>query len=108
MGVTKSDKFTEEQNRLASIAKALGHPARIAIIQQLKEKDACNCGDFVKEIGLAQPTISQHLKELRNVGIIKGTVEGTSVCYCISHDTWKECRELFAEWFNVDLGCSCC
>lgn len=92
MGLTKSEIFTEEQNQLATIAKVLGHPARIAIIQHLFKLNSCVCGDLVNEIGLAQPTISQHLKELKKVGIIKGTIEGTSVCYCINPSTWKEIK----------------
>src|SRR5690554_7298696 len=79
MGLTKSEIFTEEQNKMALIAKAFGHPARIAIIQHLFKINSCVCGDLVNEIGLAQPTISQHLKELKNLGIIKGSIEGTSV-----------------------------
>ena len=83
MGLTKSDIFTDEQNKLADLAKVLVHPARIAILQHLIKVNACIGGDLVNEIGLAQPTISQHLKELKRVGIIQGTIEGTSICYCI-------------------------
>ncbi len=83
MGVTKTALFTKEQNDLANMAKALAHPARIAILQYLIRKNACVCGDLVDELGLAQATTSQHLKELKNVGIIQGTIEGVSVCYCI-------------------------
>ena len=72
MGVTKSEKFTPQQNDLAKIAKVLGHPARIAILQHLFKINSCVCGDLVNEIGLAQPTISQHLKELKNLKLIKG------------------------------------
>ena len=86
MGLTKSDIFTKQQNEIASIAKVLGHPARIAILQYLQKKEGCICGDLVGEIGLAQPTISQHLKEMKNIGIIKGSISGTSVCYCIDYD----------------------
>ncbi len=83
MGLIKSEIFTEEQNRLAALAKGLGHPARIAIVQHLLKVQTCICGDLVEEIGLAQPTISQHLKGLKQIGLLKGRVEGTSVCYCI-------------------------
>ena len=83
MGLTKTEIFTTEQNTIAQMAKALGHPARIAILQHLIKINSCICGDLVDEIGLAQPTISQHLKELKNAGLIKGNIEGTSVCYCI-------------------------
>ena len=87
MGVTKNDIYTKEQNDLSAIAKALGHPARIAIIQKLIESKTCICGDLVEDIGLAQATVSQHLKELKSSGIIKGNVEGTSVCYCLDAET---------------------
>lgn len=83
MGATNTENFTERQNAIASLAKALGHPARIAIIEYLIKADACICGDIVNELPLAQPTISQHLKELKNAGLIKGSVEGNSICYCV-------------------------
>ena len=102
MGITKSEKFTEEQNQIANIAKAFAHPARVAILQQLFKMDACICGDLVSEIGLAQPTISQHLKELKNLGLIKGTIEGTSVCYCINEEVWKTSKELLMAFLNQD------
>ena len=109
MGLTKSEIFTEEQNQLATIAKVLGHPARIAIIQHLFKLNSCVCGDLVNEIGLAQPTISQHLKELKKVGIIKGTIEGTSVCYCINPSIWKEIKTLLSSFLNLDMNNqSCC
>ena len=85
MGLTKSAHFTEQQNELANIAKALGHPARIAIVEYLLKVNTCICGDIVGELPLAQPTISQHLKELRSAGINKGSVEGASVCYCLDN-----------------------
>lgn len=100
MGVTKSEIFSDKQNRLAAMMKALAHPARIAIVQHLIKANACINGDLVEELGLAQPTISQHLKELKNAGLIQGTIEGTSVCYCIEPKTWalyqKEIGALFA------------
>src|ERR1700740_1663700 len=97
MGLTKTEIFTDEQNRLAVQLKAIAHPARIAILQQLIKANACICGDLVEELGLAQPTISQHLKELKNAGLIQGTVEGTSVCYCISPKGWSVFRNGFAD-----------
>ena len=83
MGLVKADLFSTEQNRIASMAKVLGHPARIAILQYLVKRGTCVNGSLVEELGLAQATISQHLWELKNAGLIQGTVEGTSVCYCI-------------------------
>ena len=73
MGATKTDHFTDNQNQLAVIAKALGHPARIAIMEYLLKVDTCICGDIVSELPLSQPTVSQHLKELKNAGLIKST-----------------------------------
>ena len=90
MGLTKTEIFTDQQNRIAVFAKAFAHPARVAILQQLFRTDSCICGDLVDEIGLAQPTISQHLKELKQLGLIKGIIEGTSVCYCINKENWTE------------------
>ena len=90
MGVTKSEIFTKKQNKLATMLKALAHPARIAILEHVINSRSCICGDLVEELGLAQATISQHLKELKTAGIIKGTVEGTSVCYCINDKIWKQ------------------
>ncbi len=89
MGASKSAHFTDEQNRIANLLKALAHPARIAIVEHLLEARACICGDLVEVLPLAQPTISQHLKELKAAGIIQGTVEGTSVCYCLSESGIK-------------------
>lgn len=90
MGVTKTEHFSVEQNQIADIAKALGHPARIAIMEFLLRTDACICGDIVNELPLSQPTVSQHLKELKSVGLIKGNIEGTAICYCINSDTIQQ------------------
>ncbi|NCO63804.1 MAG: helix-turn-helix transcriptional regulator [Flavobacteriales bacterium] len=100
MGLTKTEIFTNEQNTIAQIAKALGHPARVAILQHLIKISSCICGDLVDEIGLAQPTISQHLKELKNIGIIKGNIEGTSVCYCINEEKWADIETIFMSFLN--------
>ena len=82
MGATKTEHFTDKQNEIATLAKALGHPARIAIMEYLLKVDTCICGDIVNELPLAQPTVSQHLKELKEAGLIKGDIEGAKVCYC--------------------------
>lgn len=95
MGVTKSDLFTEAQNELALAAKAFAHPARIAIIEFLLKSNSCINGDLVNELGLAQATISQHLRELKDIGIIQGTIEGTRVSYCINPQRWNEIQEKF-------------
>ena len=99
MGLVKTDLFTAEQNRLAALAKVLGHPARIAILQYLVKKGTCVNGSLVEELGLAQATISQHLRELKDAGLITGTVEGTSVCYCIEPKAWARAEAAFAKLF---------
>lgn len=103
MGITKTEIFTDKQNQIALFAKVFGHPARVAILQYLFRKDSCICGDLVDEIGLAQPTISQHLKELKHLGLIKGNVEGTSVCYCIDKQKWTEMKGLISQFLDQDL-----
>src|SRR3954471_2921070 len=109
MGATKSDLFTKEQNDIANMAKALAHPARIAILQYLVKKNACVCGDLVDELGLAQATTSQHLKELKTAGLIQGNIEGASVCYCIDPKVWKQYQLLFAAFFKEPVtDKSCC
>ena len=90
MGISKSAHFNEQQNSLANIAKALGHPARIAIVEYLLNQKECICGDIVSELPLAQATVSQHLKELKSAGIIKGSIEGNSICYCLNEETISE------------------
>ena len=109
MGLTKTSLYTASQNELASLAKALAHPARIAILQHLLKTPQCITGDIVEEIGLAQATISQHLKELKSTGIIQGTIEGTSVCYCIDDQRWKEIQQLLQDFFqSYQEGMECC
>ncbi len=100
MGVTRTDLFTEKQNAIANIAKAIAHPARVAIIQHLLEKNACINGDLVEELGLAQATISQHLRELKEIGIIQGTIEGVRVSYCINPQKWQEIQKAFNHLFD--------
>jgi predicted transcriptional regulator len=108
MGATKTEIFTEKQNKLAQMLKAIAHPARIAILQQLLKTNACICGQLVDELGLAQATISQHLKELKNVGLIKGTIEGTSVCYCIDEKVWNRYKKELENFFVPYDGSHCC
>ncbi|MBL4710202.1 MAG: winged helix-turn-helix transcriptional regulator [Flavobacteriales bacterium] len=110
MGLVKSEIFTHQQNLLASFAKVLGHPARIAILQHIFKSESCICGDLVEEIGLAQATISQHLKELKTIGLIKGNIEGTSVCYCINPEAWSSMKIVLFDFLNKDLNreSNCC
>jgi predicted transcriptional regulator len=105
MGLTKTEIFTEEQNRLAVMLKAMAHPARIAILQQIINANACICGDLVDELGLAQATISQHLKELKNAGLIQGTIDGASVCYCIQPHAWNALQKEFNALFSSYNTC---
>ncbi len=100
MGATKTDHFTEQQNEIAILAKALGHPARVAIMEYLIKVDACICGDIVNELPLAQPTVSQHLKELKNAGLIKGTIEGNAICYCIDENVLVKLQTYFTGLFS--------
>lgn len=110
MGATKTDLFTPLQTELAALAKALGHPARIAILQEMLEKNTCQCGELVSTIGLAQPTVSQHLKELKQAGIIRGSIDGTRICYCIDAETWNRYKALFNTFFEQlkPFDDSCC
>ena len=96
MGATKTEHFTDKQNDIATLAKALGHPARIAIMEYLMKVDDCICGDIVNELPLSQPTVSQHLKELKNAGLIKGSVEGNAICYCIDEKALTKLQNYFA------------
>jgi len=110
MGITKADDFSVKDNRISKYAKALSHPARVAILNLLIKKQACICGDIVEELPLSQSTVSQHLKELKEAGLIKGDIEGTRVCYCIDEQEWKAAQgfinELFAGY--VPMKSSCC
>lgn len=109
MGLTKTEIFTAEQNQLAQWLKAMAHPARIAILQRIMASNTCICGDLVDELGLAQATISQHLKELKNAGIIQGTIEGVSVCYCINPEVWDLMAAQIGTFLNAYKGpVSCC
>ena len=107
MGASKTESFSPEQNEMASLFKALSHPARIAIVDYLLKVDSCICGDIVNELPLAQPTISQHLKELKNANIIKGTIEGTAICYCINPDTMAKIESHFG-MIRQKLKNKCC
>ncbi len=100
MGATKTEIFTAEQNELTVLLRALAHPARIAILQHIIKTNACICGSLVNALGLAQATISQHLKELKNAGLIQGTIEGASICYCIEPVMWNKIQHLLEDLFK--------
>lgn len=110
MGASKTEHFTEHQNQIALLAKAMGHPARIAILEFLLEAKSCICGDIVNELPLAQPTVSQHLKELKNAGLIKGNIEGNAICYCINEEGFEKIKAFFetvTSKSNSDLTNQC-
>lgn len=108
MGLTKTEGFTKTQLETAALAKALGHPARIAILQFLAQRSTCVCGDIVDELPLSQSTVSQHLKELKNLGLIKGEIEGPSVCYCIHQANWDKAKKLMNTFFEKNNPENCC
>ncbi len=110
MGLTKTARFSEEVNEISAFAKAIGHPARFAIIQYLLKRETCVCGDLVDVIDLAQATISQHLKALKEIGVIQGTVEGTSTCYCINLERWNFLKnQLQTELLSIEhCSVECC
>lgn len=107
MGLTKSEEFTAKDNRIAKYAKALSHPARVAILRLLIQKQTCICGDIVDELPLSQSTVSQHLKELKEAGLVKGNIEGVKVCYCIDEKEWNIARNYLNELF-VNYEAKCC
>jgi DNA-binding transcriptional ArsR family regulator len=110
MGATKTEDFTKADIIVAKYAKALAHPARIAILRILLERSSCICGDIVDELPLSQSTVSQHLKELKVAGLIKGDIDGKKVCYCIDEKNWKEAQQLIQLLFNRYTSCGeqCC
>lgn len=108
MGATKSDEFSVKDNRLAKYAKALAHPARVAILKLLIQKQSCICGDIVDELPLSQSTISQHLKELKESGLIKGDIEGVKVCYCVDEKEWEIAKNLLNSLFISYEASKCC
>ncbi len=110
MGLSKHDEFTVRDNRIARYAKALAHPARVAILRFLINKRSCVCGDIVDELPLAQSTVSQHLKELKAVGLIQGEIEGTTVCYCIDPKAWAAAKQQLGGLLDsfIDGSSGCC
>jgi len=105
MGTSKKEKFSKNQNHLAELAKALSHPARIAILQFLTTNDTCMCGDVVDDLPLSQATVSQHLAVLKNVGLIRGEAEGPKVCYHINLKAWQEARQLLTQFLEDTKTC---
>ena len=108
MGVSKIEEFTIKDNKLAVYAKALAHPARIAILQLLLRRNTCICGDIVEELPLSQSTVSQHLKELKNAGLVKGEIDGPKTCYCINEKEWKLAKEYLNSLFDKFVADNTC
>jgi DNA-binding transcriptional ArsR family regulator len=109
MGATKAEEFSVKDNRIAAYAKALSHPARVAILKLLLKRKACVCGDIVDELPLSQSTVSQHLKELKSAGLIKGDIEGVRICYCVDAEEWEKAKLMLADFFELNAGAgSCC
>lgn len=110
MGTSKTDDFTIRENRTAMYAKALGHPARLAILKLLLKRNTCICGDIVEELPLSQSTVSQHLKALKEAGLIRGEIEGPKTCYCIDPDGWNQAKREFEGLFQMfnPLQGTCC
>lgn len=109
MGTAKTEEFSVRDNKIAKYAKALAHPARVAILQLLIKKQACICGDIVDELPLSQSTVSQHLKELKEAGLIKGDIDGVRICYCIDEKEWEMAKTyldtLFASFTSRKTTC---
>jgi ArsR family transcriptional regulator, arsenate/arsenite/antimonite-responsive transcriptional repressor len=108
MGATKTEHFTDSQNELAVFAKALGHPARVAIIEFLLKTDKCICGDIVNELPLSQPTVSQHLRELKDAGLIQGNIEGNAICYCINPVPFTKFMAVITNFMQQYAHKGCC
>ncbi len=109
MGATKSDEFSVKDNRLARYAKAMAHPARVAILRLLIKRQACVCGDIVDELPISQSTVSQHLKELKEAGLIQGEIDGPRVCYCVNEREWNAALDALTEFFNtLKAESKCC
>jgi DNA-binding transcriptional ArsR family regulator len=108
MGITKSEHFTDHQNELANVLKALGHPARVAIVEYLIQHKQCICGDIVNKLPLSQATISQHLRELKQVGIIQGNIEGNSICYCLNPQVFEQITQFMGVAIESVTKNKCC
>lgn len=109
MALNKSEEFSVDEKQVAIWAKALGHPARVAIIKLLIEKKTCICGDLVMELPLSQSTVSQHLKELKEAGLVQGTIDGPKVCYCINTTALQSFSSALAEFVScINQQHNCC
>ena len=106
MGLSKLHIYDKETNEVAAIARVLAHPARVSILRHISMQDACICSDLVEEIGLAQPTISQHLKVINEAGLLKGNFEGKSICYCLDVERFNMFQDKLNTFFqNTKMNC---
>jgi DNA-binding transcriptional ArsR family regulator len=105
MGLTKSNLFSQEHVEIANMAKAISHPARIAILEYLLQKGECVCGDIVDVLPLSQSTVSQHLKAMKDAGIIKGDIDGVYRCYCVNTQVCQSLLTKIRELFKKGTGC---
>ena len=108
MAIHKKEIFGQDEQDLAAFAKALAHPARIAILKELARGDTCICGEIVEVLPLAQSTVSQHLKELQQAGLIQGTVDGVKSCYCINRETFLRFETMLESFFLHTADQKCC
>lgn len=109
MATHKKEAFGQDEQELAELAKALAHPARIAILKELARRNTCVCGEIVEVLPLAQSTVSQHLKELQQAGLIQGTIEGAKSCYCINRETFQKFEQMLESFFvNTTAKQQCC
>jgi ArsR family transcriptional regulator len=108
MPLHKKKAFGQEEQELADLAKALAHPARIAILKELARRKSCICGEIVEVLPLAQSTVSQHLKELQQADLIKGAIDGVKSCYCINPEAFKKMEGLLNEFFTITINDPCC
>lgn len=111
MAVSKKSEFKDDEIQVAEFAKAISHPARVAILKEVALRQSCICGEIVEVLPLAQSTVSQHLKELKEVGLINGTVDGVKSCYCINWEAFEKISALFNSFFTKTQCCKdkgCC
>lgn len=108
MGITKTEGFSKEINEMSEVLKALGHPARLAIIEYLIASPSCICGDIVEVLPLAQSTVSKHLSELKKVNLIQGSISGNNICYCLNQETWRSIQDFVQVITNKACDSSQC
>jgi DNA-binding transcriptional ArsR family regulator len=107
MGVTKIHLHSIEANQIAAIAKVFAHPARVAILQYISKQENCICTDIAEEVGLSQPTVSQHLAVIKEAGLLRGNHKGKSICYCLNKKNFDQFALVFEQFFKETL-LNCC